>query len=669
METASSHGESMTKPLIRFDDVSRHYVMGEHVVRALDNISLTINSGEFVTIVGASGSGKSTMMNILGCLDTPSEGTYHLAEHAIAQSDDDTLSDIRNRHIGFVFQQFNLLAELTVEENIALPLAYQGIVREERLERARELTERFNLSDRLHHKPYELSGGQAQRVAIMRALITRPDILLLDEPTGALDTKTGREIMDIFHQLHTDGLTIIMVTHDNSLAAEGSRTIRLKDGEIIEDTQIETAGVSTTDRFVKRNDQQKGLSWQDLVRVGIREGVLTHKLRSALTMLGIIIGVASVISMSSFSLGSKHKQLMQIRELGVNLINISDTRLEGEALSEARARGSRGLTMQDLELIRSRIDNIITASAYRKQKVRVHVKGIEIHGDVYGVSGDYLKVNNLELQTGLPFAEVDQVHAQKVAIIGSGIASHLPYDDPMHQTVMLGPNPYKVIGILKDKHVDTTELETSGASDMNNAILVPGNALILRSANTDMRSPLDAIQLQLRDEDSLDHAGLAVTRLLQSAHNGVKDFNIEVPLDLLKQKQQSQRLLDVLTLCVSSISLIVGGIGIMNIMLASVTERLKEIGIRRAVGATRSDVKMQFLTESVTLSVAGGVIGIVLSFIVVFIVGFSLDIPPVFSSMMILISVCAAICTGLVFGIYPAIQAAEKSPVEILRNE
>ena len=239
----------------------------------------------------------------------------------------------------------------------------------------------------------------------------------------------------------------------------------------------------------------------------------------------------------------------------------------------------------------------------------------------------------------------------------------------LSKQVFLGPNPYTIIGILKDKHVDNTELASSSGGDMNHSLMVPLSTVLMRTAAVGLRSELDAIQLQLDNEDNLDRAGLATKRLLQTAHKGVEDFSIEVPLDLLKQKQQSQRLLDVLTLCVSSISLIVGGIGIMNIMLASVTERLKEIGIRRAIGATRRDVKMQFLTESVTLSVAGGIIGILFSFAVVLIVGVFLDIPPVFSPVMISISVCAAIGTGLVFGLYPAIQASEKSPVEILRNE
>ncbi len=657
------------KPLITIQSISRFYQMGQHTVKALNNVSFNIQKGEFVSIVGSSGSGKSTLMNILGCLDTPTEGEYHLADNVIADTDDDKLSDIRNRHIGFVFQQFNLLHDLTVEENISLPLAYQGIERDERLRRAKELTDKFQLSDRLHHKPYELSGGQAQRVAIMRALITNPDILLLDEPTGALDSKTGREIMDIFHELHETGLTIIMVTHDNNLANEGTRCIRLKDGEVIEDSRSGEEPEPQSETISKHESGVGGLSWQDLFRVGIREGLLTHKLRSALTMLGIIIGVASVIAMSSFSLGSKQKQLMQIRELGVNLINIKDSRLEGERLNEARAKGSNGLTLQDLELIKSKIKHIERVTAYREIQVRLNVGGSDVKGSAYGVFDNFLSVNNIVLSQGHMFSEMDHVQGNRVAIIGSHIAEHLPLNKIIGEQIFLGSNPYTIVGILENKHVDTTELEASGGTDLNKGVLVPLSTMLLRTASAEMRSELDAIQLQLDNEDNLDSAGLATHRLLQAAHNGVSDFSIEVPLDLLKQKQQSQRLLDVLTLCVSSISLIVGGIGIMNIMLASVTERLKEIGIRRAIGATRSDVKMQFLTESVTLSIAGGIVGILFAFLVVFIVGYSLDIPPVFSPVMISISVCAALGTGLVFGLYPAMQASEKSPVEILRNE
>lgn len=259
--------------------------------------------------------------------------------------------------------------------------------------------------------------------------------------------------------------------------------------------------------------------------------------------------------------------------------------------------------------------------------------------------------------------------ANRVAVIGSQIADILPYEDVLGKPIYLGPHPYEIIGVLRDKNVDVTALETGGGDDINKSVLIPYTSMQMRTAVDRLRSELDSIQLQLHDEDNLDYVGLSAKRMLNVAHNGVEDFSIQVPLDLLKQKQQSQRLLDVLTLCVSSISLIVGGIGIMNIMLASVTERLKEIGIRRAIGATRSDVKLQFLTESITLSVAGGLIGIVLSVLVVFFVGMSLSIPPVFSPLMVSISVVAALVTGLVFGFYPAKKASLKSPVEILRNE
>ena len=661
---------SASKPIISLKNVCRHYQMGEHIVKALDDVSFDIGRGEFVTIVGSSGSGKSTMMNILGCLDQPDNGHFELANHIILDTDDDTLSSLRNKHIGFVFQQFNLLHDLTVEENIALPLAYQGIELEERIQRARTLAERFQLADRVHHKPYELSGGQAQRVAIMRALVTNPDILLLDEPTGALDSKTGREIMDIFHELHQSGLTVIMVTHDNKLAEEGTRCIRLRDGQIEEDKSVEGhESASTQSQNELQAAQHTGLSWSDLLRVGIREGILTHKLRSALTMLGIIIGVASVIAMSSFSLGSKKKQLMQIRELGVNQINIKDSLLEGEQLNEARSKGSNGLSPQDLDLIKNQIEGIKRISSYRSSKIRINASGFETQGVIYGVDGPYFAVNNLAIDKGEQFSQLDHLHANRVAVIGSKIASGLPFSDPIGQRVNLGANPYTIIGVLKNKNVDVTAIEANDSDDLNNIVLTPLSTLNARTAHVDMRSPLDAIQLQLENEDDLDHVGLSVQRILSSSHNGVQDFGIEVPLDLLKQKQQSQALLDVLTLCVSSISLIVGGIGIMNIMLASVTERLKEIGIRRAIGATQKDVKMQFLTESVSLSVAGGIVGILFSVFVVILAGMVLDIPPVFSPWMISISVCAAIATGLVFGLYPAMQAAQKSVVEILRNE
>jgi macrolide transport system ATP-binding/permease protein len=663
---------AQSRALIRLDGLERHYRMGSNVVRALDGVGLEIHRGEFVAIVGASGSGKSTLMNIIGCLDQPTGGDYHLSGEHVSTYTDTQLSHLRNRRIGFVFQQFHLLQQLTVRENVELPLAYRGMPVEDRHRRSAALAKQFGMDDRLDHRPTELSGGQAQRVAVMRCLLTEPDILLLDEPTGALDSRTGRQIMDLFHDLHAQGQTIIMVTHDRHLAEEAARVVEIRDGKIVADRAGEQGGGrSRSGSTVREPVWHGGIGLRDLLRIGVREGLLVHKMRSALTMLGIIIGVSAVIAMSSFSLGSKKKQADQIRALGANQVRILDAGLENEALGEARVQGSRGLSQDDVALVKRVVPGIVRLGAKRDLKVRVHHGPQEIAAEVHGITGDYLGVNNLEIAHGRGLSIPDQVGAVRVCVLGGRVAAELadPPEQAIGQRLQLGRDHYRVIGILGDKQIDTRGLEATGAGDHNRSVLIPLSCVLLRTADAGLRSELDEIQLELDREERLFEAGVSIRRQLTASHQGVVDFELVIPLDLLKQKQQSQRLLDVLTLCISSISLLVGGIGIMNIMLASVTERLKEIGIRRAIGATRRDIKLQFLGEAMVVSVTGGLVGMVLSVLLVLVVGNLLDIPPVFSLGMVLLAVGASTLTGLVFGYYPAQQAAKRNVVEVLRNE
>ena len=226
--------------LIEIQDIYKIYNEGkESEVRALDGVSLTIDRGEFVAIVGQSGSGKSTMMNVLGCLDIPTYGTYLLDGTQVTDLSDRQLARIRNREIGFIFQGYNLIQELDALENVTLPLIYQGVSVFEREDRAMEALERVGMADRAHHKPSEMSGGQQQRVAIARAIATHPPIIMADEPTGALDSKTGQHVLEILHQLNRDGSTIILITHDNGIAATAKRQVRLSDGRIISDQRRE----------------------------------------------------------------------------------------------------------------------------------------------------------------------------------------------------------------------------------------------------------------------------------------------------------------------------------------------------------------------------------------------------------------------------------------------
>ncbi len=236
-------------PLIEFQQVCKYYQMGEATVVAADHISFTIFPGEFVAIVGSSGSGKSTCMNIIGCLDVPSEGTYLLKGQDVGQMDKNQLAEVRNRLLGFIFQQYNLLPKLNLVENVEVPLMYAGVPKKERRERARQALEEVGLGDKWRHKPMELSGGQQQRVSIARALVGHPSVILADEPTGALDSRTGREVLGMLQDLHQQGHTVVLITHDNSIAVQAQRIIRLEDGKVVYDGPSDAPEAVVTPRF------------------------------------------------------------------------------------------------------------------------------------------------------------------------------------------------------------------------------------------------------------------------------------------------------------------------------------------------------------------------------------------------------------------------------------
>lgn len=227
----------MSKPLIKISDIKRNFVLGNEIVYVLKGINLEINKGEYVALMGPSGSGKSTLMNLLGCLDTPTSGTYILNGKDVSKMKDDELAEIRNKEIGFVFQTFNLLPRTTALDNVALPMIYAGYPKPERNKRATEVLQQVNLADRMDHQPNQLSGGQRQRVAVARALVNKPSIILADEPTGNLDSKTSVEIMNLFNEIHANGNTVILVTHEEEIAAYAHRIIRLRDGLIESDTR------------------------------------------------------------------------------------------------------------------------------------------------------------------------------------------------------------------------------------------------------------------------------------------------------------------------------------------------------------------------------------------------------------------------------------------------
>ena len=673
--------------------------MGEYEVRALREVDLTIDEGEFVAIMGPSGSGKSTLMYLLGCLDTPTAGSYRLGGVELSKLDDARLSRVRNRQIGFIFQQFFLLPDLNITENVALGLTYAGQARASRQAIARDLADRVGLTDWLSHRPRELSGGQMQRVAIARALASGPDILLADEPTGNLDSRTSREIMQLFHDLNAEGRTVILVTHDPNVSGQARRVISLLDGEVVSDerrsTGIEHAADPTPGASAEPSGSRDGASGghgravstvapdtphhqaplarlrlADLVAMSLREGLLVHKLRSMLTMLGIIFGIAAVISMNAITEGGKDQQLEQLRQIGMNNIQVRDLELKAARLLRERRVNPRGVTLQDLEHLLRHVPGIAAAAAWKSVLAELSFGDRTIEdANTLGVYGDFESVVNYHVAAGRFIDDDDEKGARRVCVVGPRIADELTQgEDPLGKVFIIGDQPFVVVGVMEQKAFTASDIADVSITNRNRDVYVPYKVMRLYFRKDSKDSELDVISLRMdSDEQLIDESDL-IRYIMEDLHLGADDFGVYVPLEKLKQAQETKRVFNVITVVIAGISLIVGGIGIMNIMLATVTERTREIGIRRAIGAARRNVLGQFLTESLLIALFGGMLGIVAGVLGGLIVQQFIGFRVAFSPFIMALAAIVSMAVGIAFGIYPAYLAAHKDPVEALRN-
>lgn len=651
----------MAEPLIALSGIRREYPSGEGTIVVLKDIDLTVEAGEMVAIVGASGSGKSTLMNILGCLDRPTGGSYEICGREVSLLDFDELAALRREHFGFIFQRYHLLAELTALGNVEIPAIYADRSRDERTKRATALLKRLGMADRTHHWPGQLSGGQQQRVSIARALVNNASVILADEPTGSLDSHSGEEVLRILAELHAEGRTVIIVTHDMATANKAERIIEISDGRIISDRKmerpqaVENPAPSAPDQIAPARQSRL------FGRIGsVREAFLmalfsmrAHKLRTFLTMLGIIIGIASVVSVVALGQGSQQRVLANISSLGTNTLEI----FAGKDFGDIRSGKITTLVVSDAtELAKQPYVAAVTPTVSTSSTVRFG--STEANALVNGVSEQYFLAKGTKLSEGRLF-DADSVRtlAQDV-VIDENTRKTLFVDgnSPVGQVILVGKVPVRVVGVIQTQ-------QGGFGSSQNLSLYLPYTTVQARF----LGSPsLRSITLQVKDQIDTGLAEQAVAEFLTQRH-GTKDFYILNTDDIRQTITSTNQTLRLLIAAIAVISLVVGGIGVMNIMLVSVSERVSEIGVRMAVGARRSDILQQFLIEAILVCLIGGVLGIIaaLGFGVVFSV-FSTSFSLVYSTASIVVSFLCSCIIGVMFGFLPAHNASQLDPVAAL---
>lgn len=654
----------ISPPTLEVRTLRKEYPAGDEVLAVLKDVTLTIHPGELVAIVGQSGSGKSTLMNILGCLDRATSGEYLVGGRSVKKLSPDELAELRREHFGFIFQRYHLLGDLSALSNVEVPAVYSGVPIAERHSRANELLTRLGLKDRTHHRPGQLSGGQQQRVSIARALMNGGQIIFADEPTGALDSASGVEVLQILKELHQKGHTVVIVTHDRDLASHCHRIIEIRDGIILSDTaqnQPVFDSPSSIDASELLSQPLSSGAWFGRFTEAFKMSVLAmraHKLRTFLTMLGIIIGIASVVSVVALGEGSKQKVLEQISSIGTNTLEI----MGGRGFGDMRSGSVRTLTVMDADAL-ARQDYIDSVTPIVSTSKTIKFGSTAATGSIQGVGEQYFRVKGLTIAEGQLFTGDDVAsYAQKAVIDQNTLNTLFPNQtgSVIGQTIILGSTPVQVIGILK------TSSSGFGMNSSSNNIYVPYTSVISRILGT---STLRSITVRIKDDVDSSVAEAGVVDLLTKRH-GKKDFFIINTDQIRETITATTQTLTILISAIAVISLIVGGIGVMNIMLVSVTERTSEIGVRMAVGARQSDILQQFLTEAILVCLIGGFLGILsaLSFGYVF-AQFSTDFRLIFSGSTIAAAFGVSTIIGLVFGFLPALNAARLDPVTALARD
>ncbi|NMG50724.1 MacB family efflux pump subunit [Azoarcus communis] len=648
----AQRGSAQAQPLIELSGITRVFINGEVETQVLHGIDLKIYPGEFVAIMGASGSGKSTLMNILGCLDRPSAGTYRFMGEDVADFDRDELARLRREAFGFVFQSYNLIGTATARENVEVPAVYSGMPPAERHARAEQLLAALGLAERGHHRPNQLSGGQQQRVSIARALMNGGRIILADEPTGALDSRSGEEVMKLLRQLSAEGHTIILITHAREVADLAHRTIEIRDGHILSDPGPQLPEGPEPD-FAPHVDRTSSMSdVLEATRTAMR-ALRSNLFRTFLTLLGIVIGVASVIAMLAIGDGAKQKVVDQISAMGTDLLTIRP------GAPNQRGRGTVAtLVPEDVVAIRE-LPNIRAAVPEQSSSITVRYSGNDHRTEINGTSEEYVVARTWDVASGAFFSADDVSRYATVAVLGQTVARALfAGADPIGQYILVNNIPFQVIGVMTGKGA------TSWGQDQDDVIFVPYTTGSLRLTGQRF---LRNVTVAVSDVAQIDDTQEAVHNLLLTRH-GVEDFQIRNMASIIETVSATQNTMTILLGTVAAISLLVGGIGVMNIMLVSVTERTREIGIRMATGARMKNILQQFLIEALVVSAIGGAIGVAAGLGTAAIIAL-FDTPIQYSLAPVLLAFGCAFATGLIFGYLPARKAARLDPVVALASE
>ncbi|MFU0864915.1 macrolide ABC transporter ATP-binding protein/permease MacB [Kluyvera ascorbata] len=643
--------------LLELSDIRRSYPSGDGSVDVLKGVSLQINAGEMVAIVGASGSGKSTLMNILGCLDKPTSGAYRVAGVDVATLDSDALAALRREHFGFIFQRYHLLSHLTAAQNVEVPAVYAGMERKARLERARQLLQRLGLADRVDYAPSQLSGGQQQRVSIARALMNGGQVILADEPTGALDTRSGEEVMAILHQLKEQGHTVIIVTHDPQVAAQAERVIEIRDGEIIRNPPARQTAAAAREPAAQDASgwRQFSNSFREALSMAWR-AMVANKMRTLLTMLGIIIGIASVVSIVVVGDAAKQMVLADIRAIGTNTIDV----YPGKDFGDDDPQYQQSLKYDDLLAIEKQ-SWVSSVTPSVSKNLRVRAGNIDVAASVQGIGQHYFNVYGMTFSEGNTFNDVQAAERSQVVVLDSNTRRQLfPNKASVAgEVILVGNMPATVIGVADEK-------QSMFGSSKILRVWLPYSTM---SGRVMGQSWLNSITVRVKEGYDSSIAEEQLTRLLNLRH-GKKDFFVWNMDSVLKTAERTTHTLQLFLTLVAVISLVVGGIGVMNIMLVSVTERTREIGIRMAVGARASNVLQQFLIEAILVCLVGGAIGVALSMMIALLLQLVLPGWEIgFSPLALLTAFVCSTLTGVLFGWLPARNAARLDPVDALARE